>query len=195
MEVEGITMQVEKIFDIYGIISGIISGVISGIIASYIFHNRIKRIERTKLVISSKIARSFIKTNNGRKLPEYTVKIINSSPQDAYCIRGYVRLRYNRNYLTLNLNFVPILHGDNGDYKPCDYQREYSFRLTQFNDNVSDTVLEIVFMSTDSISGGVMDVQMNTYSNQEMLNALIDGEFEYSTLEIKAKNETTPKER
>lgn len=77
-----------------------------------------------------------------------------------------------------------ILHGNNGLFKEYDFQRVFPFRLTSlkfdtikgtddlkiirlfkskklelhhFKDD--DTIIEIVIMSVDSISGGVSDVQ------------------------------------
>lgn len=71
-------------------------GVISGLLASYIFHKRTRKVERTKIVISPEIARKYIKTKGCDSVVEYRTKISNETPQDAYDIRGYVRIRYKK---------------------------------------------------------------------------------------------------
>ena len=210
--------------DIYqNIVSSCVSfigGIFSGIIASIIFQKRKRKIERTKIVISAEIARRYINNKDGISIVEYRTKISNETPQDAYDIRGYVRIRYKKKYLTVKLPSTPILHGNNGSYKEYDFQRIFPFRLTSlkfdtikgtedtriirlfkskklelhhFKDD--DTIMEIVIMSVDSISGGVSDVQVMTFNFNEFETKIKTGEYDEKTLKVNTCKNRTPEER
>lgn len=115
---------------------------------------------------------------------------------------------------------TPILHGNNSSYKECDFQRIFPFRLTSlrpdtikgtedkdiirlFNSkelelhhfNDEDTILEIVIMSVDSISGGVSDVQVMTFNSDEFETKIITGEYDEKTLKVNTLKNKTPEER
>ncbi len=217
-----ITMMPNEIFQ--NIVSSIVSfigGIFSGLIASRIFQKRKGKIERTKIAISSEIARRYVDNNkDGVSIVEYRIKISNETPQDAYNIRGYVRIRYKKLYLTIKLPSTPILHGNNGFYKEYDFQRIFPFRLTSlkldtikgtedkkiirlFNSkklelhhfNDEDTILEIVIMSVDSISGGVLDVQVRTFNFNEFESKVKTGEYDEKTLRVNTWKNKTPEER
>lgn len=190
----------------------LVGGVISGLMASSIFHKRTRKVERTKIVISPEIARRY----NG-PVVEYRTKISNETPQDAYDIRGYVRIRYKKKYLTLKLRSTPILHGNDGTHKEFDYQRVFPFKLTNLNLDTlletknteiinlyeskelelhhfsdKDTILEIIIMSVDSISGGTLDVQVRTFSYEDFETIVKTGEFDKKTLEVNTLDDRTP---
>lgn len=180
--------------------------------ASSIFHKRTREVERTKIVISPEIARRY----NG-PVVEYRTKISNETPQDAYDIRGYVRIRYKKKYLTLKLRSTPILHGNDGTHKEFDYQRVFPFKLDNLNLDTlretknteiislykskklelhhfsdKDTILEIIIMSVDSISGGTLDVQVRTFSYEDFETIVKTGEFDKKTLEVNTLDDRTP---
>lgn len=190
----------------------LVGGVISGLMASSIFHKRTRKVERTKIVISPEIARRY----NG-PVVEYRTKISNETPQDAYDIRGYVRIRYKKKYLTLKLRSTPILHGNDGTHKEFDYQRVFPFKLDNLNLDTlretknteiislykskklelhhfsdKDTILEIIIMSVDSISGGTLDVQVRTFSYEDFETIVKTGEFDKKTLEVNTLDDRTP---
>ncbi|MDE6543137.1 MAG: hypothetical protein K2K76_04135, partial [Muribaculaceae bacterium] len=194
--------------------SGLFGGVVSGLIATHVYRKQIKKVERTNIKISEKIARSFIRQIDGSKITVYRVKISNETPQDAYEVKGYVRLRYKGCYLTMNLSPVPILHGNNGVHQPSDYQREFPFRLIDIRESKiialknskllrlyrskvlrledfadENTILEIVIMSTDSISGSVLNAKMETWQCDDFPYKVKDGKFAQGTLDIE-KRET-----
>lgn len=195
----------------------LVGGVISGLIASFIFHKRTRKVERTKIVISPEIARKYIKTKGCDSVVEYRTKISNETPQDAYDIKAYVRVRYKQKYLTLKLRPTPILHGNDGTHKEFDYQRIFPFKLTNLNldtlrgtedkeiinlykskklelhhFNDEDTILEIIIMSVDSISGGTLDVQVRTFNYDDLKTKVKTGEFDKKTLEVNTLNDRTP---
>lgn len=195
----------------------LVGGVISGLMASSIFHKRTRKVERTKIVISPEIARKYIKTKGCDSVVEYRTKISNETPQDAYDIRGYVRIRYKKKYLTLKLRSTPILHGNDGTHKEFDYQRVFPFKLTNLNLDTlretknkeiinlyeskklelhhfsdKDTILEIIIMSVDSISGGTLDVQVRTFSYEDFETIVKTGEFDKKTLEVNTLDDRTP---
>ncbi len=198
--------------NIVGVLLTLAGGVISGLLASFIFHKRTRKVERTKIVISPEIARKYHDS-----VVEYRTKISNETPQDAYDIRAYVRVRYKKKYLTLKLRPTPILHGNDGTYKEYDYQRVFPFKLTNLNldtlqgiedkeiinlykskklelhhFNDEDTILEIIIMSVDSISGGTLDVQVRTFNYDDLKTKVKTGEFDKKTLEVNTLNDKTP---
>lgn len=207
----------------YNIVSSIVSfigGISSGLIASMIFQKRKRKIERTKIAISPEIARQYVVNSDGVTIVEYRTKISNETPQDAYDVRGYIRIRYKKKYLTIKLTSTPIIHGNNGFYKEYDFQRIFPFRLTSlkldtikgtedkkiirlFNSkklelhhfNDEDTILEIVIMSVDSISGGVLDVQVRTFNFNEFESKVKTGEYDEKTLRVNTWKNKTPEER
>lgn len=197
----------------------LVGGVLSGLLASHIFHKRTRKVERTKIIISQEIARRYIKTKDHGFIVEYRTKISNETPQDAYDIKGYARIRYKRKYLTIQLPSIPILHGNNGLYKEFDYQRIFPFRLTSLNPDTikgseateilklyeskklelhhfkdEDTILEIVIMSVDSISGGALDVQIATFNYNDFETKVKTGEFDEKTLTVNTYKDKTPEE-
>ena len=197
----------------------LIGGVLSGLLASHIFHERTRKVERTKIIISPEIARRYIETKDNGSVVEYRIKISNETPQDAYDIRGYVRIRYKKKYLTLKLKYAPILHGNDGVHKEFDYQRIFPFKLTGFNYDTlqgiedaeinnlykseklelhhfkdEDTILEIVIMSVDSISGGALDVQIMTFNYNDFETKIKTGEFDKTTLVVNTLTDKTPEE-
>ena len=206
-----IMMPIEYFCKPLSLLYSILSGIISGLLATYIFHKRTQKIERTDIHISRQIACS---SQN-----KYTIKISNESPQDAYDIKVYVRLRYKGRYLIIKPKYLPILHGRSGSHKPFDYQRKFSFTLTSFNAKTiedlndaqilklynaqqlefsnfarKDTIVEIIVMSIDSISGGVMDVKTKIFSNDELKENVIRGRFHEDTLEIIPDEDCAPEE-
>ena len=203
-----ITTMLDCLFPkFYNFVYTFVSGIISGLTATYLYRRQSKKIERTNIQISPQIARSRNpKDSDGY---QYTIKISNDTPQDAYDVRLYIRMRYNGKYLTIKPKSIPILHGNCKKYQPCDYQRTFTFRLSNFNERTiqslgNDTLLdlyradtlefshfdhpktlvEIVVMSIDSISGGVMDVKITTFNNADLKNNVVDGKFHNDTLEI-----------
>ena len=205
------------------IVSSIISfigGISSGLIASIIFQKRKSKIERTRISISPEIARQYVVTGDGVTVVEYRTKISNETPQDAYDVRGYIRIRYKKKYLTIKLTSTPILHGNNGIYQEYDFQRVFPFRLTSLKlDTIKgtddykiirlfkskklelhhfkdeDTIMEIVIMSVDSISGGVSDVQVMTFNFNEFETKIKTGEYDEKTLKVNTWKNKTPEER
>lgn len=221
MIVTVITMMPNEIFqNIASSIVSFIGGIFSGLIASRIFQKRKRKIERTKIAISSEIARRYVDNKDGVSIVEYRTKISNETPQDAYNIRGYVRIRYKKLYLTIKLPSTPILHGNNGFYKEYDFQRIFPFRLTSLKHDTikgtedtriiklfkskklelhhfkdEDTIMEIVIMSVDSISGGVSDVQVMTFNFNEFETKIKTGEYDEKTLKVNTWKNKTPEER
>lgn len=206
MPIEFLNKTLEAIY-------AVISGIVSGLVATYIFRRRTRQKERTDIHICSQIARS-PKIKN-----KYSIKISNETPQDAYDVRVYIRLRYRGKYLIIKPKNLPILHGRNGFHKPYDYQRKFSFKLSNFNAKTiedlnesrilelykseelefsdfasSDTIVEIVVMSIDSISGGVMDVKTKTFSYLELKENVITGIFHKDTLEVVPYEDCEPEE-
>ena len=196
------------------VLLSLVGGVISGLLASCIFHQRTRKIERTRIVISPEIARRYCGS-----IVEYRTKISNETPQDAYDIRGFVRIRYKKKYITLRLTSTPMLHGNDGLHKEHDYQRVFPFRLTSitpekieetedteiiklykskeldlshFKDD--DTIVEIVIMSIDGLSGGTLDVQVMTFNYDDLKTKVKTGEFDKKTLFVNSMTDKTPEE-
>ncbi len=185
----------------------IVGGFISGVLSSFVFQKRNRKKETLKILISSGIARTY--TNRLPRQAIYRIKISNESEQDAYDIRVCVRLRYKGKYLTNTLNPVPILHGNNGINKPFDYQRKFSFRMSDFSDERikqlnensiktlykskklelghfkhDETILEIVVTAIDSIGGSRYNVSVMTFYYKDFTSKIINGTFHRDSLKI-----------
>lgn len=193
---------------------GFIGGILSGLLATYIYQIILTRRLIPKFIISDDIALSYQIDKNGIKQPTYRIKISNESKRDAYDIRTYLRLRYCNKYLTLELPYIPAMHGKiiGRDYD--EYQREIPFRLSyiretkisgfqneqltakheagtlSFEDfNHKDNILEIVLMATDSTSGIPTKIMIKTLTSENILKSIKPGKFKKGSMSVETFEE------
>lgn len=191
-----------------------IGGILSGLLATLIYQLILTRCLNPKFIISNDIALSYQIDKNGIEQPTYRIKISNESKREAFDIHTYLRLRYCNKYLTLELPYIPAMHGKIKNRDCDEYQRELPFRLSHIRETKilgflneqltakykagtlsfedldhKDNILEFVLMATDSKTGVSTKIIIQTLSSDKILKSIHKGKFKKGSMTVETFEE------